>query len=80
MIRSILGVAIMMAPFSPFCLEGVHAENSSMIIQQNKKQIRGAVLDESGQPLIGVNIGVKGTTLGTITDMDGKFNLEASPN
>ena len=71
---------MLIATLSPFCLEGTHAENSSMVVHQNKKQIRGSVLDESGQPLIGVNIGVKGTTSGTITDMDGKFNLDVSPN
>lgn len=80
MIRRIMSVAMLIATLSPFCLEGTHAENSSMVVHQNKKQIRGSVLDESGQPLIGVNIGVKGTTSGTITDMDGKFNLDVSPN
>lgn len=80
MIRRIMSVAMLIATLSPFCLEGTHAENSSMVVHQNKKQIRGSVLDASGQPLIGVNIGVKGTTSGTITDMDGKFNLDVSPN
>lgn len=80
MIRKIMSVAMLIATLSPFCLEGTHAENSSMIIHQDKKQIKGSVFDESGQPLIGVNIGVKGTTSGTITDMDGKFNLDVSPN
>jgi iron complex outermembrane receptor protein len=31
-------------------------------------QVSGTVLDESGEPLIGVNVMVKGTTTGTITD------------
>lgn len=80
MIRRIMSVAMLIATLSPFYLEGVHAENSSMIVHQDKKQIKGSVFDESGQPLIGVNIGVKGTALGTITDMDGKFNLNVTPN
>jgi len=38
--------------------------------------LRGSALDqENGEPLIGVTILVKGTTLGTITDLDGKFTL-----
>ena len=41
------------------------------------KRITGRVLDEQGEPLIGVNVLVKGTTIGSITDMDGNFALEA---
>ena len=37
--------------------------------------ISGTVTDESGEPLIGVNISVKGTTLGNMTDIDGKYTL-----
>ncbi|EJW97726.1 TonB-dependent receptor [gut metagenome] len=50
--------------------------------QQGKERtITGTVSDDMG-PLIGVNVLVKGTTVGAITDMDGKFTLvttEANP-
>ena len=39
------------------------------------KQITGRVKDDKGEPLIGVSISVKGTTEGTITDMDGNYQL-----
>jgi TonB-linked SusC/RagA family outer membrane protein len=42
-------------------------------------QVSGRVNDEGGQPLPGVNISVKGTTLGTTTDADGKYSLSVSP-
>ncbi|MEN7547669.1 SusC/RagA family TonB-linked outer membrane protein [Rapidithrix thailandica] len=42
--------------------------------------ITGSVKDEKGQPLPGVNIVVKGTSNGTITDMDGKFKLSVPEN
>ncbi|MDR0574608.1 MAG: SusC/RagA family TonB-linked outer membrane protein [Tannerella sp.] len=42
---------------------------------QNGNNLSGMVTDEDGNPLIGVNISVKGTSLGTMTDMDGKFSL-----
>lgn len=47
-------------------------------VQQNgkTKQITGTVVDASGIPVIGANVMVKGTTNGTITDMNGKFVLE----
>jgi outer membrane receptor protein involved in Fe transport len=40
--------------------------------------ITGSITDESGEPLIGVNVLVKGTVLGTITDINGKFTLRVS--
>ena len=43
-------------------------------VQQDNK-ISGTVLDPTGIPVIGANIMIKGTTNGTITDMDGKFSL-----
>ena len=47
--------------------------------QQAKKKVTGTVEDALG-PIAGANVVEKGTTNGTITDMDGKFNLEVSPN
>ena len=38
--------------------------------------IKGSVVDSSGEPLIGVSVLEKGTTNGTITDIDGKFSIE----
>lgn len=40
--------------------------------------IKGTVKDASGQPLIGVNIQVKGTSRGTQTDVNGAFTVQAS--
>ncbi|NDV83463.1 TonB-dependent receptor [Bacteroides sp. 51] len=43
-------------------------------IDQNKR-VTGIVKDDTGEPLIGVSVLVKGTTHGTITNMDGGFDL-----
>lgn len=43
--------------------------------QQNRK-ITGTVVDQAGEPVIGANVVQKGTTNGTITDVDGRFTLE----
>ncbi|WP_067146475.1 SusC/RagA family TonB-linked outer membrane protein [Pseudotamlana agarivorans] len=40
--------------------------------------VGGAVVDENGIPLPGVAIVIKGTTVGTVTDFDGEFSIEAS--
>ncbi len=41
--------------------------------------VTGIVKDVSGEPMIGVNIAVKGTASGTVTDIDGKFSLSNVP-
>lgn len=43
---------------------------------QQTIQVKGQVLDNTGVPVIGANVVVKGTTNGTITDLDGNFTLE----
>lgn len=43
-----------------------------------QKEIRGTVTDSQGEPLIGVTISVKGTTKGTMTDIDGKYTLSVT--
>ena len=53
--------------------------NESAIVQQASK-IQGTVVDETGEPIIGVTIQVKGKpNLGTITDVDGNFSINVSP-
>lgn len=45
----------------------------------SKKTLTGVVTDDRGNPVIGATVIVKGTSEGTITDLNGKFNIEASP-
>lgn len=40
-----------------------------------QNHVRGTVVDVSGEPIIGVNVSVVGTTIGTITDIDGQFDI-----
>lgn len=47
-------------------------------VKQEKRKISGVISDKNG-PIIGASIIEKGTTNGTITDFDGKFNLEVAP-
>lgn len=44
--------------------------------KEQQVQITGTVTDASGMPLPGANITVKGTSVGTTTDIDGNFSLE----
>ena len=52
------------------------AEKTTALANQQKKIITGTVVDSNGEAVIGANVLVKGTTNGTITDIDGKFSLE----
>ncbi|HBG56660.1 MAG TPA: SusC/RagA family TonB-linked outer membrane protein, partial [Porphyromonadaceae bacterium] len=40
-------------------------------------QVRGTVVDDAGEPVIGATIQIKGTSQGTVTDFDGNFSLSA---
>lgn len=46
---------------------------------QEAQMITGTVVDDSGMPLPGVNVVVRGTTDGTQTDFDGNYNILARP-
>lgn len=49
----------------------------NVVAQTTTKAISGVVVDDKGDPLIGVSVLVKGTTTGTITDVNGKFAFPA---
>lgn len=53
---------------------------SSPVPQQATRQITGTILDETGEPIIGANVVQKGTTNGTMTDLDGAFSLNVPNN
>lgn len=49
-------------------------------IAQQGRSVAGTVIDQDGEPVIGVNVVEKGTTNGVITDMDGRFSFNVSDN
>lgn len=53
----------------------VSRHESAAILQQVKK-ITGVIKDATGEPIIGANVVVKGTTTGTMSDIDGQFSLD----
>ena len=59
---------------------GTDSTHSSLIVHQNGRTIRGTVIDETGETVIGANVVVKGTTNGSITDVDGRFSLNNVPD
>ena len=74
-VSMILGLTLLCAPsaISAYAENGVNDTTVQAVMQT--KTVKGTVLDENGEPLIGVSIVVKGTSTGTITDFDGKFSI-----
>lgn len=48
-------------------------------VTQQKRKIIGTVTNQQGEPIVGANVVVKGTTNGIISDIDGNFSLEVTP-
>lgn len=48
----------------------------SSFILFGQKNISGTITDDSGEPLIGASLLVKGTIIGTVTDIDGTYSLD----
>ncbi|RKS43352.1 iron complex outermembrane receptor protein [Gillisia mitskevichiae] len=48
------------------------------VTQAQTQEITGTVVDDQEQPLGGVSVAIEGTNKGTITDFDGKFNIDAT--
>ena len=67
-------------------MEGTHIILSSKsrdaiaAAQQQTHVLTGRIVDNNGEAIIGANVVVKGTTNGTVTDIDGNFSIEADPN
>ena len=57
-----------------------NSQTNSPVTTQQKKTISGFIQDVNGNPIIGANIVVKGTTDGTVTDIDGNFSISVVPN
>jgi TonB-linked SusC/RagA family outer membrane protein len=62
-----------------FLLNQEGYEVSVPMSMQQSKQLTGIVMDVNNVPIIGANIRIKGTSVGTITDFDGKFSLSCTP-
>lgn len=73
----IVGASLLLLCVSPqITLADVLSVETAMTVQQTSK-IKGTVVDDKGEALIGVSVIIKGTANGTITDIDGNFTLNA---
>lgn len=72
-----LSAALCMPAAFSYANNGSYAAEAEMVqaVMQGRT-IKGQILDEAGEPLIGVSVVVKGTSIGTITDFDGNYSLD----
>ena len=62
-------------------IESISSGDASIHVKsgvQQSRKISGVITDKSGQPVIGANVVVKGTTRGISTDYDGKYSIEVN--
>lgn len=55
----------------------LYTGKNNKAISGQPQNISGTVIDESGEPIIGANVMVEGTSTGVITDLDGKYTINA---
>lgn len=58
-------------------ITNVHENVALLTNNQQKQTVKGTVKDANGEPIIGASVKVKGSTGGTVTDIDGNFTLDA---
>ena len=78
LLKMILAAMLLLFSTGLYASVDIYPDRNYMSEAQQKRVVRGVVVDESGEPVAGANVVVKGTTIGIITDMDGAFTLEAS--
>ncbi|WP_302428740.1 TonB-dependent receptor [uncultured Prevotella sp.] len=57
-------------------MTNVHENAALLTNNQQKQTVKGTVKDANGEPIIGASVKVKGSTGGTVTDIDGNFTLD----
>lgn len=72
----VLGLSAALCMPAAFSYANVDNGMESVLSVMQGKTIKGQILDETGESMIGVSVLVKGTTIGTVTDFDGNYTLE----
>ncbi|MCD7926724.1 MAG: TonB-dependent receptor [Bacteroides sp.] len=71
-----LSAALCMPAAFSYANVGGRVDSESIQAVMQARAIKGQILDETGESMIGVSVLVKGTTVGTVTDFDGNYTLE----
>lgn len=77
--RNIQRMLFTLFMFLSFCM-APNVAHATETENMEEITVTGVVKDHAGEPLPGATVKIKGLTLGTITDMDGKFSIKSSAN
>ena len=69
-------LCLLMSAFSVNAAFAVPVLDREVMVIQQGRTLTGTVVDNFGDPVIGANVIVKGTTIGNITDVNGTFTVE----
>jgi len=77
----ITAISFLCCAASAYADPGTTKENGTTlpVISQQQGKVTGVITDETGEPIIGANVVIKGTTRGVITDFDGAFTIDMAP-
>ena len=78
--QCVLLAALAIACGAPVGMTSVDHLGFTAMAQANSGKVTGVVKDSNGEPLIGVTVKVKGTNIGTVTDLNGNYSIKAGPN
>nr|WP_321436351.1 TonB-dependent receptor [uncultured Bacteroides sp.] len=74
--KSVCAAMILFSWFSLVPMPAVAARNVMITQESNQRvTVKGKVVDEKGEAVIGASIAIKGTSMGTISDINGQFSL-----
>lgn len=78
----IAGISLLLfCTTSQIAVADSYEKNAVTATQQSKtEKITGKIVDESGEAIIGASVKVQGSTIGTITNMEGEFMIPNVPN
>lgn len=73
--RILLSSVLVAALVAGFSLPAYSEARGSVTATQQAGKVSGTILDNNGEPIIGATVRVDGTTIATVTDIDGNFTL-----
>ena len=73
----VLGILTFALPVCAYAEEGEKQPVKQSVAQSAGIPVKGKIVDESGEPVIGATIRIEGSSLGTISDADGRFSLSS---
>lgn len=76
--KQLFSVMLCLGAMGGLALSPVPARAS--VTQAQTIKVKGQVVDESGEPLIGATVKIKGSKDGTVTDLDGNFTINTTSN